>query len=307
MDWLDRPPEKFFMWIDAFDPHEPWDAPAHFLKTYPWNPQGDAVIWPKEGPASFYPQADIENMSTLYRAEVTQIDQWVGSLLGKLRDKRLLDNTAVIFTSDHGTYLGEHNLVGKPVKIGETRAIYEELGHLPMLLRHPEGLGAGKTIRGLGQPPDVFATALDLAGIPRVPWAQGNSLLPRLRGEASPQRFAVGGYHPHKGRTACVTVWTDDWCLIYSPTKGLDASELYHMTSDPTHTHNVIAENRTVAQQLFETLERWLSDLGVSSARRRQLLRDAPFTVWDKLQYKLWLQKNRAAFYMNYRAYGRGG
>jgi arylsulfatase A-like enzyme len=306
MEWFDQPRDKFFMWVDAFDPHEPWDAPAEFLKPYPRNKKGDAVFWPKAGYASEYSDADVENMRTLYKAEVTQVDYWVGNLLARLRDKRLLDNTAIIFCSDHGTYFGEHGLIGKPVKIGKLTAIYEELGHLPMILRHPEGLGAGKTMPGIGQPPDIFATALDLAGIPRVPWAQGNSLVPRLRGETSPQRFAVGGYHPHKGRVSCVSVWTQEWCLMYSPTDGLNGSELYHVPTDPKHTRNVISESHAAAQQLLDLLSGWLDNLGVSSARKQQLLRNAPFTFLQKIQYKLWLGRKRLNYWSYYRNYARG-
>ena len=307
MEWFDQPRDKFFMWIDAFDPHEPWDAPSEFLKPYPWNDQGDAVFWPKAGYANKYPEADIENMRTLYRAEITQIDHWVGALLAHLRDKRLLDTTAIIFCSDHGTYFGEHGLLGKPVKIGKLTAIYEELGHLPMMLRHPEGLGAGQIISGIGQPPDIFATALDLAGIPRVPWAQGHSLVPRLRGEPSPQKFAVGGYFPHKGRVSCVSIWTDDWCLMHSPADGLRGSELYHVPTDPKHTRDVRADNPAIAQQLIDTIRTWLNGLGVSSARQSQLLDNAPFGFCRKMQYRFWLRQQTRFYRKNFRRFIQGG
>ena len=303
IDWFDKPRDKFFMWIDAFDPHEPWDAPDEFLKPYPWNKAGDRVFWPKAGYSKEYPEADIENMRSLYRAEVSQVDSWVGKLLAQLRTKNQLDNTAIIFTSDHGTYFGEHGLLGKPVKIGTLTAIYEQLGHLPMLLRHPEGLSAGKQITGIGQPPDLYLTALELAGIPRVPWAQGNSLVPRLHGEPSPQKFAVGGYFPHKGRVSCASVWTNEWALMHSPIDGLARAELYHTPTDPTHERNVAADNRETVENVFNLLSGWLDSIGVSPARKRQLLENAPFTKLDKLKYQLWLWKQRRAYRKNYRHY----
>lgn len=305
VDWLTEPRGRFFLWIDAFDPHEPWDAPARFRSLYPRNTTGDEVFWPIAGYSNKYPEAEIENMRSLYRAEVSQVDHWTGHLLNHLRKTKLLDQTAVIFTSDHGTYFGEHGLLGKPVKLGQLTAIYEELGHLPLLLRHPQGLGAGKRISGLGQPPDLFATALDLAGIPAVPWAQGHSLLPRLYGKPSPQKFAVGGYHPHKGRVSCVSVWTEEWALMYSPIEGLEGSELYHVPTDPMHTRNVIAGQRAAAQELLETLERWLDQLGVAPARKQQLLHNAPFTLWDKIQYKLWLRQRQRHYHEHYAEYAR--
>jgi arylsulfatase A-like enzyme len=307
IDWLQAPPKKFFLWIDAFDPHEPWDAPDEFLKPYPWQPEADAVFWPKSGSADAYSPAELENMRSLYRAEVSQIDHWVGQLMHRLREKQLLDDTVIIFCSDHGYYFGEHGLLGKPLRHEEPLKIYEELGHLPMLLRHPRGLGAGQALRGLTQPPDLFATALDLAGLPAVPWAQGHSLLPRLTGASSPQRIAIGGCHPHKGRVGCLSVWTDEWCLVYSPLQKLDGSELYHSATDPTHTQNVIAAHRAVAQQLFEELKNWLASLGVPTERQQQLLYDEPFTWQHERQYRRWLQKNRRDYLKVYRDYSRGG
>jgi arylsulfatase A-like enzyme len=303
MEWFTRPRKKFFLWIDAFDPHDPWDAAEAFQKFHPLNPQGDAVIWPKPGVADFYSPADLENIRSLYRAEVSQTDYWFGRLFDLLRDRDLLGQTAVVFCSDHGYYLGEHNIVGKPVRLAERTAIYEELGHLPLLVRHPQRLAAGQTLRGLCQPPDLFATALELAQIPRVPWAQGHSLVARLAGEPDPQQFAIGGYHPHRGRVSCLSVWTNEWALMYSPTGGLANSELFHVPTDPTHTRNVIGQHHDVAQELVRLLDNWLDSLDVSAGRKRQLLYAAPFTVWNKLVYSAWLYKNRLSYSRRFRHY----
>src|SRR5262249_28258848 len=154
---------------------------------------------------------DLANMRTLYRAEVTQADYWIGRLLEQLGRQKLLEDTAVLFLSDHGHYFGEHNLIGKFMKKGMDRpsTIYEELGHIPLLLRHPAGLAAGKPVPGLCQPQDLLPTLLELAEIPPVPWAEGRSLVPRLTGAPGTQKLAVGGSHPHKGEVSCLTVWTD--------------------------------------------------------------------------------------------------
>src|SRR5215471_10098991 len=171
MRYVENAPKKFFLWIDSFDPHEPWDAPKRYLEKYPWDPQGAEVIWPHSGRASnFYSEADLVNMRSLYKAEVTQTDFWIGELLDCLAKQKLLDQTIIIFCSDHGHYFGEHNMIGKFMKRGADRptTIYEELGHIPLLLRHPNGLAAGETIPGLCQPQDLLPTLLDLADIPAV-------------------------------------------------------------------------------------------------------------------------------------------
>jgi arylsulfatase A-like enzyme len=307
MEWFDKPPDKFFVWIDAFDPHEPWDAPDEFLKPYPWDDSGDAVFWPKSGYADRYPQAGLVNMRSLYKAEVTQTDFWVGKLLSHLRDKGLLDQTAVLFCSDHGYYFGEHNLLGKPMRIDKPTPIYEELGHVPLLIRHPDGLVAGQTIPGLCQPPDLYPTILELAGLPQVSWTQGNSLVPRLKGAPGSQASAVCGCHPHSNRVSALSVLTNEWLLLYSPKKQLAGSELYHLASDPRQTSDVIAENRDVAQKLFGLLTGWLDTLAVPAARKNQLLYDAPFTCWNNFQHRLSIWSKRRSYMRDFRDYARNG
>src|SRR6185369_3450609 len=234
--------------------------------------------------------------------EVSQTDFHVGQLLDFLRDRRLLENTAVIFCSDHGYYFGEHELLGKPVKrrLDRPLTIYGELGNLPLLVRHPRGTGAGQTIRGLCQPPDLFATALDFAGIAPVTWAHGKSLVPRLQNGGAAQKFAVGGIHPRKGNVGCLSIWTDEWCLIYSPIKGLDGSELYRQ-DDPGQTRNVIAEHRAVAEEHLQLLRSWLKELGVTPARQEQLIHGAAFGWMDRLKHRFWMWRNRQSYRRNYR------
>jgi arylsulfatase A-like enzyme len=87
----------------------------------------------------------------------------------------LFENTTIVFTSDHGFYLGEHGLVGKSVIIGGSQGLaplYEEVAHIPLLIRFPDNLGLRKSIKvnALVQTPDVTATVLDLAARARQAW-----------------------------------------------------------------------------------------------------------------------------------------
>ena len=302
--WIADREGKFFLWIDAFDPHEPWDAPEEFRKLYPWNDRGEWVFWPRYGKAARYSDADLENMRSLYRAEITRIDHWVGHFIEHLREARLLEHTAVIFCSDHGFYLGEHGLLGK-LRLERPTVLYEELTHAPLLLRHPAGCGAGQTFPGLCQPPDLFVTALELAGIPPVHWAHGDSLVNRLSGGKPGRQFAVGGCHPRREHPSCLTVWTEEWCFIYSPQDGLDGSELYHRPSDPAQEANVIAAHRDVAADHFRLLESWLEGFSLSPARRRQLLHADGFSRLDGLKQRLHLWRKRRDYRRQFRHYAR--
>jgi arylsulfatase A-like enzyme len=164
-------------------------------------------------------------------------------------------------------------------------------------------VAAGQTIPGLCQPTDLPATLLELAGITAVPWMQGNSLVPRLHGEPGGQPFAVGGCHPRKGKVGCLTVWTDEWCLVYSPIEGLAGSELYDRRDDPMQTRNVIAGHRAVAEEHFRLLGEWLEELGVSAARREQLLHAAPFGWFARMRHRAWMLRNRWFYRKHYRHY----
>jgi len=305
--WLEKPPDRFLLWIDSFDPHEPWDAPRQHLAHYPWDPKGDNVVWPRSGKASFYPDADLRNIRSLYKAEVTQSDYWIGQLLESLRTRKLLEQTVIVFCSDHGFHLGEHDLIGKlfPAKSLNQNKIGEELAHIPLLIRHPEGLGAGKTVSGLCGPPDLFPTLLELAGIPSVPWLHGKSLVSRMAGKAGGQPFVVSGYYPHRGSVNRLTVWTDEWCFIHWPREPLEGSELYHRATDPGLTRNVIADNRAVAERHFEHLRSWLEELGVPAARRRQLLHAAPFGWLDRARERFSNWRHHWSYKTNYRNYAR--
>jgi arylsulfatase A-like enzyme len=305
-EWLKQGRSPFFTWIEVFDPHQPWDPSRQFLDLYPWNKKGETPIWPKCGYANRYSTADLENIRSLYKAQVTQLDTALGAFLNSLREEGLLDNTALLFCSDHGYYLGEHGFLGKPsLRVtSEPTMFYEELAHLPLVLRHPEGLAAGRTIAGLCQPPDLYATVLELLGIPPVPWTHGNSLVPRLRGHNSARRLAVAGSYPTRpGRLASVTVWTDDWCLMHSPFAGRDGSALFHRQSDPEQAHNVLAKHRDVADNLFEQLLHWLDDRGVPHSRKQQLLRNAEFPRLYKLRYNAMLLQKRCSYWRHYRNY----
>lgn len=307
MNWLKTAPARFFMWVDAFDPHEPWDAPKRYLEPYPWNDKGEHLLWPRSGKASVYTEADLTNMRSLYKAEVSQIDYWVGELLNRLRELHRLEETVVMFCSDHGFLLGELGLIGKLLgrRSSHRKRIGEYLGHIPLLIRHPDGLAAGRTIPGLCQPQDLFATALDFAGIPAVPWAHGRSLVPRLHGERSPQQTAVSGSFPYRGIGNRQTVWTDEWCFIYSPLDGLGGSELFHRATDPNLETNVIAEHRDVAEENFAQFCAWLDQLGVPQARRERILHGTGSNWMNRTRHRVWMLQNRLTYVRRYRTYAR--
>jgi arylsulfatase A-like enzyme len=114
--WLERHRgEKFFLLVDTWDPHEPWDPPDYYVDLYREGHDG------RHSPSPCYWDFEEAGLSTgevelghdYYCGEVTMVDRWIGRLLERIESLELMEQTAIIFTSDHGFYFGEHGLFGK--------------------------------------------------------------------------------------------------------------------------------------------------------------------------------------------------
>ena len=106
-------------------------------------------------------------MRALYAAQVTLVDRWVGRLLEKIATLGLDRNTLIVYLSDHGHLFAEHGLQGKPT--GPLGMLYEVTTRVPLLIRHPDGLGAGRRVAGIAQHPDILPTILDFLNVPTPP------------------------------------------------------------------------------------------------------------------------------------------
>lgn len=260
--------QPFFLWVDFFDPHEPWDPPEYMVKKYDPAYTGVPMLHPNYGLAGDYTPEELRNLRAHYCAEAELVDRWVGRILQKVDDLGLWDNTLVIFTSDHGISLGEHNRTGKSNlndHDGRRWPLYAEVAHIPFLIAAP-GLTGGRTVDLLAQPVDILPTLLDLAGLnvtPPQPF-HGQSFAPALRGEPqAPLREAAicGGYLRQQGPTVPPTavtpvLYTTDWA--YAPIGPAGAPELFDLRTDPTTETDVNADFPDVAATLHAQLLAWL-------------------------------------------------
>jgi arylsulfatase A-like enzyme len=119
--------DRFFLLVDEFDPHEPFDTPLPYAAMYNEELEGGLAIWPPyvvDAVASGL--LDLRKARYIrgnYGAKLTMIDHWFGRLLEAVEDAGLADSTGVVLCSDHGHYLGEHDIFGKP-----GAPVYSELG-----------------------------------------------------------------------------------------------------------------------------------------------------------------------------------
>jgi arylsulfatase A-like enzyme len=189
--WLERDARhasRFLLFVDEFDPHEPFDTPEPYASMYDPEWEGPHLIWPPYTRAGLgsgvLSEREARQVRACYGAKLTMIDAWFGRVLAALDGADLWSDTAVFVCTDHGHYLGEKDAWGKP-----PLPVYEPLGHIPLLVAWP-GRAAGR-IDALTSGVDLHATLLDLFGVSAPHRTHGHSLAPMLREDASGVRDGV--------------------------------------------------------------------------------------------------------------------
>lgn len=303
--WLERSRDRapFFLYVDTFDPHEPWDPPQHYVDLYDPGYCGEEVIYPRYDRCDYLSSAELRHCQALYAGEVTMVDTWIGRLLDRAQTLGVLDDTAVIITADHGFYLGEHGYIGKTLITPEYQQplpLYPEVCHVPLLVYMP-GIAGRRRTAALVNPVDLYPTICDLLGVSQRPSeVQGQSFLPVLGGHAeSVRRFSFSSPTlsspnvkvPHP--TSRCSINDGEWLLVYGSQvehlqdeettrmvddimrtvktleKGPIRPELYHLASDPGCLTNVLAGHREEAERLHRAFVCFLEQSEMRPDHRR--------------------------------------
>jgi arylsulfatase A-like enzyme len=259
-DWLEDnyERERFFLWVDSFEPHEIWRAPDYYTALYSPTYKGVDYAYPNYSYADRYEVHELDRLRARYAAEVTLTDRWVGHLLQQIEYMRLFENSVVILTSDHGMYLGEHNRVGKhTVDPDDPWPLLDEVVRVPLLVWTPWS-NAPKVADALVQCADLMPTILDVCGIPPdAPY--GRSYVPILQGQTEhhwEHVFSSCFSWEGPGRIAflrsLITVTTPEWSLVIGPPPH--TPELYDRGKDPRQVCNVGTEHPEIIEQLRKHL-----------------------------------------------------
>lgn len=267
--WLEarhRSGRPFFLYVDTFDPHEPWDPPRYYIDQYDPDYEGDEIFEPAYEPSSYARDPEIRHMRFMYAGEVSLVDRWIGHLLNTLEIMGLDEETCVILTSDHGFYHGEHGLIGKVQLDREGRIVlrwplYRTISHIPLLVRIP-GYKSGK-VKGFCQPPDLLPTLLDIAGIKVPTHIQGKSLLPEIQDESNGRSSCAVSSYTYKQDTEVrppTSYRTGDFLYIYGGDEW--KSEYYDLRKDPSEAMDVFEERETNARHAHEDLFSFLERIG---------------------------------------------
>ncbi len=218
--WMDTQPEKFFVWLHNFDPHNQFvyhnEIDFEYAESVYNNTPLDYSKW-NSYPCEFSDlfNSEKEKYVSLHTGEIYSCDAAIGDLMRYLQDRELLNTTIVIVTSDHGEAFMDHGLVGHGT------FVYSEVTDVPLLV-HVPGMKP-QIIPGVTELTNIAPTILDLLELPK-PVYFGKSLLTGGTGIAFSDVL-----DRQDQRSICLV--TDTWKLVYQYSR--DKYELYNRDRDP--------------------------------------------------------------------------
>ena len=259
INWMQKRQEPFFLWLHCEYPHASYNPPPPYNRQFGEGP--DKVLhWLSQKTADqLYAQgnwpaaAERETLSSLYDGEVAFADAGFGRVLDALAESGQLENSIVVLTADHGESLFDRRGIS-----GHRGKFYDNVLHVPLILKLPGNEPGGISVDSLVQSVDLFPTLLELAGIDVPAGLDGKSLLPAVSGETPVIRDEIFAEflfaEPKKYGGPVVAVRTDRWKLILR-SNGDD--ELYDLESDPGERTNLADTRPDDLAHCANRIRRW--------------------------------------------------
>lgn len=250
IDWLHRrdPSDPFFLYLSFHRPHAPYDPPLWALQQYldadiPEPPVGDWVADLDAYRLDHHPETmfgrqypDVQRRAAAgYYGLITQIDHQLNRLVEALSDFGLLDNTAILFVSDHGDMMGDHHFWRKTVG-------YEGSARIPFVVRLPGGAPAVARADQVVELRDVMPTVLDIAGVPVPDGVDGASVLPLMAEPNAPWRTELHGEHFYQVFGDESIQWVTDGHRKFIWYSGSGIEQFFDLDDDPQELRNLVAD-----------------------------------------------------------------
>ncbi len=223
IEWLENNKEadNWFLQVEIFDPHEPFYCTDKYREMYNDSYDGPIFDWPSYDEVHESPEA-IEHIRKCYAGLLTMTDHWVGKICDRLDSLGLWDDTLIVFTTDHGTMLAEHDYWMKNIM-----PLYNEIVRIPLIMSLPGNAQAGTRNDALTQTIDLMPTFLDHFDCPLPPHVQGQSILRTLEGQ-SEREDVIFGYFG-----MAMNITDGRYVYMRNPVNE-DAGPLYAYTAMPT-------------------------------------------------------------------------
>lgn len=273
LDYIDHAAEEkrpFCAWFSYVDPHHPWNPPASYADMYDPMEVELPYLHQEELKGDDYSYSYIAGMDEMeyrkmiaaYYALITFTDTYIGKILDRLEEKGLMENTLIIFTSDHGDYNGDHGLVRKCWRL------HEGILRIPLIIVDKTGNVRGKKIYGYTQDVDLMPTILDLCGIQYPREMQGRSLASIfLEGKEKTGRdCAVSEFtmsdHPFGDQKWNLSVVKNHYKLLYYQFEN--QFYLYDLENDPNEIKDLAASEKyqNILEDMKKTLLEWSLETG---------------------------------------------
>ena len=230
--------------VSYISPHPPFTVAKRFLDMYPLE---DMPLPPELGPPPYHPSVEfarqldgmppeldpavLRRIAAAYFGLITHMDEQIGLVLEEMKSRQVLDDTRVMYTSDHGELFGAQGLFGK-------RCLLEGSAGVPLILAGP-GIAAGHVSQQMVSHVDLFPTIVDLAGGQLAPAdadLPGHSLWPATQGQDDLDRPVFAEYHAQGSRTGAYLVRQHGAKMIFHvgmPTQAFD------LAADPDELHDL--------------------------------------------------------------------
>jgi len=255
-----QPGQPFFALLHWFDVHAPYTPPAPFDRMYyegdekaSGEPIRDLLLSdrnkakPRPQNTNMYDWlagvTDLEFPIKQYAAGVSYVDNHVGQVLAKLKERGEYDDTLVVLVSDHGEHLTEHDMYFTH------KEPYQETIHVPLIIKLPRGVAHGRVIETPVSTLDILPTVFETCGLEVPGDLDGRSLLNLMRGQDDGTSLLVS----ERGAadddfTKTLTEWP--WKLMFAKKHGRADYRLFHLEDDPGEIHDVSGRHRDVFERL---------------------------------------------------------
>jgi arylsulfatase A-like enzyme len=277
-DWTTRHP--FFLFVHLMEPHAPYGTPASKVQKFlppGVTPQQAAKV--NQDPEIFISgklkmtARDFEILTALYQNDINYVDSVIGGIIQDFKQRNLLDNTLVIFTSDHGEHFGDHGLMSHEL------SLYDVLLHVPLIIRFPNRHYSGTRIKETVQTIDIFPSIMRFLKSESKLDIQGFSLLPDLF-ERKNHPYAFSEYNNLRAadkmerrfpdlpparlwnKKVLKSVRDAHWKFIWASD---GTRELYSIQDDPYEKNNLSQSNPDEVKKLQAVLGKWSTSFKPSS------------------------------------------